>query len=41
MKKQYIIPQSETTPLQTEYSLCLTSLERLMLEEGLLDPDSD
>ena len=41
MKKDYISPQVEPLPLNMEQSLCLTSIEQRMLEEGLLDPDSD
>lgn len=41
MKKDYISPQVEPLPLNMDQSLCLTSVEQRMLEEGLLDDDSD
>lgn len=41
MKKDYISPQVEPLPLNMDQSLCLTSIEQRMLEEGYLDPDSD
>lgn len=41
MKKDYVKPVAELTPVKMEYTLCLTSLEKLLLESGELDPDSD
>lgn len=41
MKTEYIRPAAEAIPLLSDQSLCLTSIEQRMLEEGLLDPDSD
>ena len=41
MKKDYVKPAAELTPVKMEYTLCLTSLERLLLERGAFDDDSD
>ena len=41
MKKDYISPQVEPLPLNMDQSLCLTSIEQRMLEDGMYDDDSD
>lgn len=41
MKTEYIRPITEPVPLLANQSMCLTSIEQRMLEEGLLDDDSD
>ena len=41
MKKDYVKPEAELTPVKMEYTLCLTSFEKLLLEQGVYDDDSD
>ena len=41
MKKEYKTPVAEQVPLLTEQSLCYTSIEKLMQEQGYFDEDSD
>lgn len=41
MKKEYKTPVAEQVPLLTEQSLCNSSLEKLIREQGYFDNDSD
>lgn len=41
MKNDYVKPEAELIPVTMEKTLCLTSLEKLLLEQGEYDPDSD